>query len=144
MNTLHVERLFADKQPTLGLLRYAGSTAAFTLEDRPRRVKLPGDTCIPAGTYPLRWRTVGKWAQRFQAKGYPGSLEICDVPEFTAVLLHYGNTKRDTAGCLLAGMVGDMQDRIIGNSRLAVDTVYVLVHTLPGDWQIRYTDPVGP
>ena len=139
--TIHVERFNKDGRPTMGRVSIDGETIGFSLEDRHRDEKVAGDTAIPAGRYALRWRTAGRWAKRFQAKGYPGSLEICGVPNFTAVLAHYGNTKRDTAGCLLAGLIGDLAQRTIGKSRQAIDRLYEIVHQTGGDWTISYTDP---
>ena len=142
-HTVHVERFNRDTRPTMGRVSIGEETIGFSLEDRHRDEKVAGDTAIPAGRYPLRWRTAGKWAKRFQAKGYSGSLEICDVPNFSAVLAHYGNTQRDTAGCLLAGRIGDLDQRTIGKSRQAIDRLYEVVHRTGGDWTIEYTDPDG-
>ena len=144
--TIYVDRFNRDDRATMGRVVVAhadGSeeTIGFSLEDRHRESKVPGDTAIPAGTYRLEWRTAGKWAKRFQAKGYQGSLEICDVPDFSAVLAHYGNTVRDTAGCLLAGRLGDLDTRTIGKSRAAIDRLYELVHEVGGTWEIVYRDP---
>ena len=57
-----------------------------------------------------------------------GMLEILDVPNFTYVLIHCGNTDEDTAGCLL---VGDTQnnnnvteDGFIGSSTNAYKRIY--------------------
>lgn len=142
-NTVHVERFNSDSRATMGRITVGAETIGLSLEDRHRDTKVAGDTAIPAGRYPLRWRTTGKWAKRYQAKGYPGSLEICDVPGFTAVLIHVGNTKRDTAGCLLVGRIGDLDQRTIGKSRKAIDRLYTVVHETGGEWEISYTDPGG-
>lgn len=142
-HTVRVERFNRDARPTMGRVSIDGETIGFSLEDRHRDSKVAGDTAIPAGRYPLRWRTAGRWAERFKKKGYPGSLEICDVPDFTAVLAHYGNTARDTAGCLLAGRLGDLDQRTIGKSRAAIDRLYEIVHQTGGDWVIEYVDPAG-
>ena len=142
MNTLHVQRLTHDTRPTIGVLTFGATFLGFTLEDRPREVKVPGDTCIPAGTYDLRWRQHGKWAARFREWGFTGSLELINVEGFTDVLIHAGNTKRDTAGCLLLGQVCDMSARTIGRSRPAVKGLYELVRFHDRDpWQIVYRNP---
>ena len=141
MNVLVLDRLTADILPTLGVLRYQGSMLCFTLEDRPRAKKVAGDTCIPAGRYDLAWRTAGRWARRFHKQGYPGSLELRHVPGFTDILIHVGNTKGDTAGCLLPGMTADSEQRTVGRSRDACRVVYDLVHEHGNDWQIQVNDP---
>ena len=103
----------------------------YTLEDESRTEKVPGETCIPEGEYHLGLRTVGgfnaKYSKRFAAT-HMGMLHILDVPGFTHILVHCGNTDEDTAGCLL---VGDKQennnikkDGFIGRSTQAYFRVY--------------------
>ena len=140
MNTIIVGRFSSDTKPTIGAVRvntWRSEVRCFSLEDRFRQTKVAGDTRIPSGVFPLRWRLVGRWAERMKKWwGVPGSLEICDVPNFTDVLLHPGNTKGDTAGCLLLGFGADLQTRTISRSKLACEALYKLIHTTGGDWQI--------
>ena len=73
-----------------------------TLEDKDRyleagEVKVDGDTAIPRGRYPVTL----SMSQRF-GRVMP---EIQDVPGFTGVRIHGGNTEKDTAGCPLLGSV---------------------------------------
>ena len=108
-----VERLFADAEATIGVVR-VGTPVCFSLEDQwqPAGRKIPGETRIPAGIYPLRVRAHGgfhtRYAERF-GPAHRGMLEICDVPNFTDILIHCGNTNADTAGCLLVGMGAQME-----------------------------------
>ena len=139
MNTVIVARLSSDTRPTIGTIRVNGwrtPVHCFSLEDRFRQEKVAGDTRIPSGVFPLRWRTAGKWAARFAKMGFPGSLEICDVPNYTDVLIHVGNTKADTAGCILLGLGADLQARTISKSRLACQALYKLVFETSGEWVI--------
>ena len=103
----------------------------YTLEDESRTEKVPGETCIPEGEYCLGFRDVGgfhsKYSQRF-ADIHMGMLHVLDVPGFTHILIHCGNTDEDTAGCLL---VGDSQENnnikengFIGRSTLAYMRIY--------------------
>ena len=79
---------------------------AFTLEDERRGTKVPGETCIPAGTYQLGLREFGGFHERYK-KRFPdfhlGMIEVLNVPGFTDILFHCGNDDDDTAGCLLIG-----------------------------------------
>ena len=68
-----------------------GEILAVTLEDPPEEGKGP----IPLGTY----RVILSYSRRFQAL-LP---ELVAVPGFTGIRIHAGNTKDDTAGCILVG-----------------------------------------
>jgi hypothetical protein len=78
---------------------------ACSLEDTVRDIKVPEETCIPAGTYELALRQFGKhhevYKERFSF--HIGMIEILDVPNFTNVLIHIGNYSLDTSGCILVG-----------------------------------------
>ena len=107
----------------------------YTLEDEHRDVKVMGETRIPAGTYDIKFRTVGgfhtRYLNRYGAGFHKGMLELQDVPNFKYILIHAGNTDEQTAGCIL---VGDSQnnndiqtDSFIGSSRNAYKRIYPLV-----------------
>lgn len=75
------------------------------LEDQHQDQKVAGHTRIPSGIYPIRYRVVGGFHNRYSKKPWThyGMLEIFGVPNFKYVLIHIGNTDDDTAGCLLVG-----------------------------------------
>lgn len=57
--------------------------------------KVYGDTCIPFGEYVVEVT----YSQKFKRE-----LPILlDVPEFTGIRIHRGNTTKDTLGCILVG-----------------------------------------
>ena len=68
MNELILRRTNHHPGATLGELEWNGEVFAVTLEDPVRSQKVAGETAIPAGTYPLRWRKVGRWAPRWTPK----------------------------------------------------------------------------
>lgn len=82
---------------TFGTLTFPGGYVCQTLEDpyRGDGPKFAHETCIPSGTYPV---TVTKSA-RF---GVLLPL-VCQVPDFTGIRIHSGNTTADTSGCILCG-----------------------------------------
>jgi hypothetical protein len=96
--------LFVHANAQIGLMRWNTDAACFSLEDVPRAVKVPGETCIPAGLYQLKLRTFGRMFELYRTR-YPwndsGMIEVTHVPGFTDILIHCGNTEKDTRGCIL-------------------------------------------
>ena len=95
---INVRRTFKGPDYTIGKLYIDGHYLCDTLEDtvRPAGTKIAGKTAIPAGTYKVK-KTM---SPRFK-KILP---EILNVPGFTGVRSHSGNTAADTDGCLLLGL----------------------------------------
>lgn len=95
---INVRRTFKGPEYTIGKLYVDGHYLCDTLEDtvRPAGTKIAGKTAIPAGTY----RVKKTMSPRFK-KILP---EIMNVPGFTGVRIHAGNTVADTDGCLLLGL----------------------------------------
>lgn len=87
---------------TLGEISLNGVRIGYTLEDEDRHLELDGKkvygkTCIPRGTY----RIVVDFSHRFQ-KPLP---HILDVPQFTGIRIHGGNTAEDVLGCIAVGQI---------------------------------------
>jgi hypothetical protein len=131
---LKLLRTNSSKNSTNGLLYNITSDPEFmcyTLEDEPREIKVKHMTCIPAGEYNLALRTQGRLHETYNhrfADIHNGMIELLDVPEFTDILIHCGNTNEDTSGCLL---VGDTQENnntkesgFIGKSTIAYFRIY--------------------
>ena len=133
---LDVVRTQFGADATNGLLFVDSVFEAYTLEDEIRDVKVMHETAIPLGEYEIKYRTVGGWFTRekarydkkFGAGWFKGMLELQDVPNFTYVLIHSGNTDESTSACLLLGNTQqdlDMsKDGFIGSSRLAYESFY--------------------
>lgn len=81
---------------TLGQLYVNGVHFCYTCEDKVRNEKIAGVTAIPFGTYKI----ILTLSPRFK-RILP---RLLDVPNFTGVLIHAGNTAADTEGCILVGM----------------------------------------
>ena len=131
---LQVVRTQLGKDATNGLLFIDGIFECYTLEDQYQAVKVMHETCIPEGTYEIKFRTVGgfhtRYAQRYGADHY-GMLWLQDVPGFEYILIHTGNSDEHTSGCLIVGETQQdldiSKDGFIGSSTVAYKKMYAKV-----------------
>lgn len=139
--TLRVIREPSLNNATLGVLFVNGHFQCFTLEDQIREIpgetveswKMPGQTAIPQG----RYRVLVTPSQRFQR---PLPI-LLDVPGFTGVRIHAGNTITDTEGCILVGQ--DRQNGRLLQSRVALDALLTTLTTAADDMWIELENSVG-
>ena len=116
---------------TNGMLFINGIFECYTLEDQYQAVKVMHETCIPEGTYDINFRKTGgfhaKYSERYKNAHY-GMLHIQDVPNFTYILIHTGNTDEHTSGCLIVGETQQdlevSKDGFIGSSAVAYKKMY--------------------
>jgi len=116
---------------TNGALFINDKFECYTLEDQQQAVKVMHETCIPEGSYKIKFRKVGgfheRYSKRYQNAHY-GMLELQDVPDFKYILIHSGNTDEHTSGCILVGNTQqdlDLgKDGMIGQSRKAYESMY--------------------
>ena len=128
---LTVVRTQLGKDATNGILLIDGVFECYTLEDQYQAVKVMHETCIPEGIYNLKFRTVGgfhtKYKKRYGNAHY-GMLELQEVPGFTYILIHAGNTDEHTSGCLIVGETQQdldiSDDGFIGHSGKAYSKLY--------------------
>lgn len=114
---LLIKRIFKGPLYTIGHLYVNGDYKCDTLEDTDRNLfqtqslleiqnkKIYGQTAIPYGTYKIDINTVSpKFKDRIWAQFCEGKLpRLIDVKGFEGVLIHVGNTYKDTLGCILVG-----------------------------------------
>ena len=131
---LQVVRTQFGKDATNGLLFIDGVFECYTLEDQYQSVKVMHGTCIPEGTYDIKFRKTGGFHAKFSAKfknAHYGMLHIQDVPGFEYILIHTGNWESQTSGCLLVGDTQqdlDVSDKgFIGASVNAYKRMYAKV-----------------
>ena len=134
---------------TNGMLFIDGIFECYTLEDQYQAVKVMHETCIPEGTYDIKFRTVGGFHEKYKKRygnDHYGMLHLQDVPNFTYILIHAGNTDEHTSGCLIVGETQQdldiSDDGFIGHSGKAYLKLYnkVAKQLLQGkDVTIEYT-----
>lgn len=104
---------------TIGRLYIDGKPFCNTLEDRDRglhsgmsiqeikRVKIPDETAIPKGTYGVTLDVIStRFSQRefYMDNANGGRLpRLQDVPGYSGVLIHVGQTAKHSSGCILVG-----------------------------------------
>ena len=83
-------------------------------------------SCIPAGNYEARIRL----AKESGSRDYKHLL-VKDVPNRSYILVHIGNTTKDTKGCILVGQ--SRKQHFVGNSTLAMDLLIKEIIHLGGE-----------
>lgn len=103
---LKVKRLHLKPNYTIGKLFVDGVYFCDTLEDKVvdldrsgrfegDETKTPGETAIPYGVYKVEVSMSPRFGRMLP--------RLLDVPHFEGILIHRGNTAKDTSGCILVG-----------------------------------------
>lgn len=122
---LKLKRIALKPTYTIGKLYIDDVYFCDTLEDTVRdknkngkfdagEYKIYGQTAIPYGKYEIKWT----YSPRF--KRYMPLL--MNVPQFSGVRIHSGNTVKDTLGCILVGE--NSKVGMVLNSRATVNKLY--------------------
>lgn len=111
---IEIKRLYKTKLSTIGELSIDGIFECYTLEDVERKVKVPCETAIPIGTYNVEISLSNRIKKLLPL--------LKDVPGFTGIRIHSGNTNHDTEGCILVGTTKGKN--YIGNSRIAFNRLF--------------------
>lgn len=122
---LSLKRIAKRDTYTIGKLYIDDKYFCDTIEDKDRglkqtdsllkikSIKIMHETAIPVGTYKIDMDTVSpkyslpkyKYTKAFGAK----MPRLIDVPGYSGVLIHAGNTAADSSGCILVG-----ENKIVG------------------------------
>lgn len=118
---IEVNRIFKASNYTIGELSVNNNYVCNTLEDKVRAdgKKVYAETAIPTGTYTL----VLSYSNRFK-KVMP---EILNVPNFSGIRIHCGNSSKDTEGCLLVGKWDGKTENWISDSKNSYNKLYPLL-----------------
>ena len=123
VNLLLIRDMFTDES-TIGELFINGERFCDTLE-LPWKDNQRSISCIPEGQYKVRMRLPIESATRDYLH-----LLVQDVKDRSYVLVHIGNTAKDTRGCILVGMTS--KHNFVGNSTLAMDLLMKEIVNLGG------------
>ncbi|MGG5818093.1 DUF5675 family protein [Falsiroseomonas sp. HW251] len=111
---LDLTRKILTAESTIGELLVNGKRFCVTLEDVVRDRKIDGETAIPAGSYAIEIKKSPKFGRLMP--------RLIDVPGYTGVLIHWGNTAKDTEGCILVGE--SSSKNFVGSSRVTFDALF--------------------
>lgn len=118
---LKLNRIFKTNTFTIGELYINEKYVTDTLEDRvrPEGEKVYGKTAIPEGKYEIELTH----SPRFK-KILP---EILNVPNFSGIRIHTGNSSKDTEGCIIVGTWDGEKEDWVGSSKIAFDELMTLL-----------------
>ena len=146
---LLLTRFSTTEESTLGLLHLKTKNnfqfLCYILEDTYRQEKIKHQTRIPNGKYQIKYRTEGGFYERYKTRFHDinnkrGMLELQNVKDFKYVLIHPGNNKNDTSGCLITGNHANNNtdnDGYVGASVDAYKKLYRLIAiTLDDDQEV--------
>lgn len=119
-----LQRFSDNRESTLGLLLKKTERGilfqCYTVEDQYQEVKVKEETRIPAGKYEIVIQRTETPKTLSYRKRYPNwfksHLMLKDVPGFTGIYIHIGNTDDDSEGCILLGDNAD-NNRLGGGGR---------------------------
>lgn len=135
-----LKRIFTNKQYTIGHLYVDGTWVCDVIEDADRGLKdsmtldeiksrkIKDRTAIPQGNYKVTMNVI---SPRFSKKTYykdfcGGRLpRLVGVKGFDGVLIHIGNTDKDSSGCLLVGY-NKVKGKVV-DSKLAFEKLYKML-----------------
>lgn len=105
----------------------------FCLEEDKEGLESGKDLRIPEGNYNLRRHTPSRFENTLRSitkKDDDTMINVYndEVPASRAILIHWGNTDKDTKGCILLGLTKDNNNESVGQSRLACKEFYDLMY----------------
>ena len=110
---LELKRIARKNTYTIGRLFVDGKYFSDTIEDKDRlikqtdnldkikKTKVYAETAVPTGTYKVIVNQSPKFKRLLP--------RLLDVPGFDGILIHRGNTAKDSAGCIIVG-----ENKVVG------------------------------
>ncbi|HED4583027.1 TPA: DUF5675 family protein [Campylobacter jejuni] len=105
----------------------------FSLEEDKEGLESGKDLRIPEGNYNLKRHSPSRFENTLRSitkKDDDTMINVYndEVPSSRAILIHWGNTDKDTQGCILLGLTKDNNNESVGQSRQACKEFYDLMH----------------
>lgn len=105
----------------------------FSLEEDKEGLESGKDLRIPEGNYNLRRHTPSRFENTLRSitkKDDDTMINVYNdlVPYERHILIHWGNTDKDTEGCILLGLTKDNNNESVGQSRQACKEFYDLMY----------------
>lgn len=122
---LNLIRISKSPFSTRGVFVFNGIPLCYTLE-LPWNENAQSISCIPEGAYDVHKSTSQKFGQVFRFAYVRGR---------SGILIHSGNTIRDTTGCILPGL--DANSNGVLSSKLALNR---LLNTLPENFKLLISE----
>lgn len=118
---LKLNRIFKTNTFTIGELYINEKYVTDTLEDRvrPEGEKVYGKTAIPEGTYEVKLTHSPRFKRILP--------EILNVPNFSGIRIHTGNSSKDTEGCILVGTWDGEKEDWVSDSKIAFNKLMSLL-----------------
>ena len=124
---IEIKRDIKGNTYTAGKMYVDGRHFADTLEPRAidwsKEEKTLGKTAIPEGTYKVEMRYSTKFKTQMPF--------VQNVPHFDGIMLHVGNSVRDSRGCILIGT--RTYPSVLTHSREAVNRLILLMEEHKGE-----------
>lgn len=129
---LLLERKYLKEDYCIGRLYINGTFFCNTLEDKVRDInkngtfdcgefKISGHTAIPYGEY----KVIVNYSPKFKRE-LP---RLLNVPHFEGILIHRGNTNKDSSGCILVGE-NKKKGMVLNSTKYEVELVNILKKAL--------------
>lgn len=105
----------------------------FSLEEDKEGLESGKDLRIPEGIYDLKRHTPSRFENTLRSitkKDDDTMINVYndEVSASRAILIHWGNTDKDTQGCILLGLTKDNNNESVGQSRQACKEFYDLMY----------------
>lgn len=118
---LFLQRFAQTPEYTVGRLYIDNKFYCHTMEDVVRDLtkeeKIIGKTAIPEGTY----KVIVNRSPRFK-RDLP---RLLDVPYFEGILIHRGNTAKDSGGCILVGE-NKVRGKVVNSTKYEIELTNIL------------------